>query len=57
MRTRFRKPLLYPLSYGGAGDRVTSALDSLFVRTNWFTAAIVLGVAAIVIAAIAMRLS
>jgi len=27
------------------------------VRTNWFTAAIVLGVAAIVIAAIAMRLS
>jgi len=27
------------------------------VRTNWFTAAIVLGVAAIVLAAIAMRLS
>ena len=25
MRTRFRKPLLYPLSYGGALDRVTAA--------------------------------
>ncbi len=23
MRTRFRKPLLYPLSYGGAGQRVS----------------------------------
>jgi uncharacterized membrane-anchored protein YhcB (DUF1043 family) len=34
-----------------------TALDSAFVRRNWFIAAIALGVAAIVIAAVAMRLS
>jgi hypothetical protein len=26
MRTRFRKPLLYPLSYGGSGGRVPLTL-------------------------------
>jgi hypothetical protein len=35
----------------------SSALDSALVRRTWFIAAIVIGVAAIVIAAIAMRLS
>jgi hypothetical protein len=32
-------------------------LDSFLMRTNWFIAALVVGVASIVIAAIAMRLS
>ena len=78
MRTRFRKPLLYPLSYGGASNRVTlhpgssrgrawpgrrkgqrrdpTRLGSR-VKTNWFIAAIAVGIGAIVIAAVAMLLS
>jgi hypothetical protein len=39
----------------GNGD--VRALDWLTVRTNWFTAAVVIGIVAIVIAAVAMRLS
>ena len=30
-RTRFRKPLLYPLSYGGAGQRVAPSAGPLFI--------------------------
>jgi hypothetical protein len=29
MRTRFRKPLLYPLSYGGPPGRVASGVNEI----------------------------
>ena len=32
MRTRFRKPLLYPLSYGGSGRRVALRRDEFSRR-------------------------
>ncbi len=35
MRTRFRKPLLYPLSYGGAADHDSVASVGLIRRTTW----------------------
>jgi hypothetical protein len=43
--------------YHAGSSRRSLALDSRSVRRNWFIAAIVLGVLAIVVAAVAMRLS
>ena len=40
-----------------AGSRLLSGLDSGRVRNNWFLAALLVGIASIIIAAIAMRLS
>jgi hypothetical protein len=44
--TRFRKPMLYPLSYGGTGQRrlerkVREAFAALAARSAWVSAAAV----------------